>query len=36
MAVVGVPGWIGSSSVNETGQRWMSQAAGQLRLGVPC
>lgn len=36
MAVVGVPGWIGSSAVNETGQRWMSQAAGQLRLGVPC
>nr|P08234.1 RecName: Full=Receptor-recognizing protein gp38; AltName: Full=Gene product 38; Short=gp38; AltName: Full=Long tail fiber adhesin [Enterobacteria phage M1]CAA29161.1 unnamed protein product [Enterobacteria phage M1] len=36
MAVVGVPGWIGSSAANETGQRWMSQAAGQLRLGVPC
>lgn len=35
MAVVGVPGWIGSSAVSETGQRWMSAAAGQLRLSVP-
>ena len=35
MAVVGVPGWIGSSAVSETGQRWMSAAAGQLRLGLP-
>lgn len=35
MAVVGVPGWIGTSAVAETGQRWMSAAAGQLRLGTP-
>lgn len=34
MAVVGVPGWIGSSAVSETGQRWMSAAAGQLRLSA--
>lgn len=32
MAVVGVPGWIGSSAVNETGQRWMSAARTALRL----
>lgn len=34
MAVVGIPGWIGSSAVAETGQRWMSAAAGQLRLSA--
>lgn len=35
MAVVGIPGWIGSSAVAETGQRSMAAAAGQLRLGIP-
>lgn len=35
MAVVGVPGYIGSSAVSETGQRYMSTAAGQLRIAVP-
>lgn len=35
MAVVGVPGWIGSSAVTETGQRFMSTAAGELRIAVP-
>lgn len=34
MAVVGIPGWIGSSAVSETGERWMSAAAGQLRLSA--
>ncbi|EJW9532225.1 hypothetical protein NVB47_004824, partial [Escherichia coli] len=24
MPIVGVPGWIGSSAVSVTGQRWMS------------
>lgn len=35
MAVVGVPGWIGSSAVSETGQRWMYQAGQALRLTPP-
>ncbi|HAO3334794.1 TPA: receptor-recognizing protein, partial [Escherichia coli] len=26
MPIVGVPGWIGSSAVSVTGQRWMSAA----------
>lgn len=30
MAIVGLPGWIGTSAVSETGQRWMSAA----RTGV--
>ena len=33
MAVQGP--WVGSSAVAETGQRWMSNAAGPLRVGVP-
>lgn len=32
MAVSGVPSWIGSSAVNETGERWMSAARVKLRL----
>ena len=35
MAVVGIPGWIGTSAVTETGQRWMSAASRELRLGNP-
>lgn len=35
MAVVGIPGWIGTSAVAETGQRWMSAASRELRLGNP-
>lgn len=35
MAIVGVPGWIGSSAVAETGQRWMSAAGSAVRIGVP-
>lgn len=35
MAIVGVPGWIGSSAVGETGQRWMSAAASAVRIGAP-
>lgn len=34
MAVVGLPGWIGSSAVAETGQRWMSAARTGLMLPV--
>jgi len=34
MAVVGVPGYIGSSAVNETGQRYMSAARSALRLSA--
>ncbi|WP_137464955.1 hypothetical protein [Escherichia coli] len=33
MAVQGP--WVGSSAVAETGQRWMSSAGSQLRLGLP-
>lgn len=33
MAVQGP--WVGSSAVAETGQRWMSTAGSQLRLGLP-
>lgn len=35
MAIVGVPGWIGSSAVNETGQRWMSAAGAAVRRPAP-
>ncbi|WP_431608245.1 hypothetical protein [Enterobacter asburiae] len=35
MAIVGVPGWIGSSAVTETGQRWMSAAGNAVRIGTP-
>ena len=31
MAIVGYPGWIGSSAVTETGQRWMSAARTAVR-----
>lgn len=33
MAVTSVPGWIGSSAVDETGERWMQAAGIKLRLG---
>lgn len=33
MAITGP--WVGSSAVAETGQRWMSTAASQVRLGLP-
>lgn len=32
MAIQNLPAWIGSSAVNETGQRWMSQARPVVRL----
>lgn len=35
MAVVGIPGWIGTSAVTETGQRWMSAAMRAVRVSVP-
>ncbi|HFI1088324.1 TPA: receptor-recognizing protein [Enterobacter hormaechei] len=35
MAIVGVPGWIGSSAVTETGQRWMSAARTAVFLTNP-
>lgn len=35
MAVTGVPGWIGESAAQETGQRWMYQAGQALRLTPP-
>lgn len=35
MAIVGVPGWIGSSAVNETGQNWMSAAGAAVRRPAP-
>lgn len=35
MAIVGVPGWIGESAVNETGQRWMDAAMKAVRVSVP-
>lgn len=35
MAIVGVPGWIGSSAVDETGERWMAQAGAKVRLTTP-
>ncbi|USL85757.1 distal long tail fiber assembly catalyst [Enterobacter phage fGh-Ecl01] len=35
MAIVGVPGWIGSSAVDETGERWMAQAGSKVRLTPP-
>ncbi|QDH49179.1 tail fiber adhesin [Pantoea phage Phynn] len=28
-------GWVGSSAVNETGQRWMSSAGSVVRIGTP-
>ncbi|MEG2434043.1 MAG: hypothetical protein RSB25_20630 [Acinetobacter sp.] len=28
-------GWVGSSAVNETGQRWMSAAGNAVRIGAP-
>lgn len=33
MAVTSVPGWIGQSAVDETGDRWMQAAGIKLRLG---
>ena len=35
MAIVGAPGWMGSSAVAETGQNWMLNAAGVVRQGSP-
>lgn len=35
MAIVGIPGWIGSSAVAETGQRSMAAAASVLGIGTP-
>lgn len=35
MAIVGVPGWIGESAAQETGQRWMLQAGQEVRLTAP-
>ena len=35
MAIVGIPGWIGESAVNETGQRWMDAAMRDVRVAVP-
>ncbi|MCK6891120.1 receptor-recognizing protein [Enterobacter kobei] len=35
MAIVGVPGWIGASAVQETGQRWMKEAGAAVRIGAP-
>ncbi|HHY2867827.1 receptor-recognizing protein [Pseudocitrobacter faecalis] len=34
MPIVGVPGWIGSSAVSVTGQRWMSAARTAVRLSA--
>ncbi|MGL5582784.1 MAG: hypothetical protein ACRDCE_17710 [Cetobacterium sp.] len=31
-AIGGLPGWIGSQAVNETGERWMSSARTKMRL----
>ncbi|HDJ1984853.1 TPA: hypothetical protein PPS74_004945, partial [Salmonella enterica subsp. enterica serovar Concord] len=28
-------GWVGSSAVSETGQRWMSAAGRSVRVGTP-
>ncbi|HBL5511014.1 TPA: receptor-recognizing protein, partial [Enterobacter hormaechei] len=28
-------GWVGSSAVSETGQRWMSAAGSAVRVGTP-
>ncbi len=33
MAITGP--WVGGSAVTETGQRWMSNAARQVRLDIP-
>ncbi|HCM9730481.1 TPA: receptor-recognizing protein [Enterobacter kobei] len=35
MAIVGYPGWIGSSAVTETGQRWMTAARTAVFLTNP-
>lgn len=35
MAVVNVPGWIGQSVVDETGERWMATAGPRLGLNPP-
>ncbi|HBT4785585.1 TPA: hypothetical protein MB364_000888 [Klebsiella variicola subsp. variicola] len=35
MAIVGAPGFIGSSAVNETGKRWMNEAGASVRVGTP-
>ena len=35
MAIVGIPGWIGQSAVDETGQRWMDAAMRDVRVAVP-
>ncbi|MBK4260777.1 receptor-recognizing protein [Enterobacter hormaechei] len=34
MPIVGVPGWIGSSAVSVTGQRWMSAARTEVQLSA--
>ncbi|EBI5119761.1 receptor-recognizing protein, partial [Salmonella enterica] len=34
MPIVGVPGWIGSSAVSVTGQRWMSAARTAVQLSA--
>lgn len=35
MAISGIPSWLGSSAVAETGQRWMSAAGSAVRIGAP-
>lgn len=35
MAISNIPSWIGSSAVNETGERWMSAARTKMRLPAP-
>lgn len=35
MPIVNVPGWIGSSAVTQTGQRWMGAAGESLNLSKP-
>lgn len=35
MAIVGLPGWVGQSAVDETGQRWMDAAMRDVRVAVP-
>ncbi|EQA1201776.1 receptor-recognizing protein, partial [Escherichia coli] len=34
MSISNVPGWIGSSAVSETGQRWMSAARTTVQLSA--
>lgn len=35
MPVTNLPGWIGSSAVAQTGQRWMSAAGSALKVPTP-